>query len=280
VRVEPQERFFAFPASPRGVQQLLCERQEIPQEALSVHLWAHLWWERRRRDFTHAHAGWATPSFARSARTTLARLLRPYLCECPPAAGSPWSYISTDDSSGYGVAADRCIGALQDAGVVLDWLPYIPGSRASTFYAPGLSAAAAPPPAGGSREHPPVAVVHMVPEYFSYVRHERPEAFLVGHTVWETDRLPSHWIACMDAADLLVVPCRFNADVIEGSPVRTPVAVVPYAAPPPLPARPGALWESIPEDTLVFYTIAMGCRARESPKRSQRSCAHSPRATA
>ncbi|HTV17108.1 MAG TPA: hypothetical protein VMG12_00515, partial [Polyangiaceae bacterium] len=62
MRVEPQERFFAFPASPRGVQQLLCERHEIPQEALSVHLWAHLWWERRRRDFSHAHAGWATPS--------------------------------------------------------------------------------------------------------------------------------------------------------------------------------------------------------------------------
>lgn len=257
VRVEPQESFFAFPASPRGVSQLLCERHEIPREALSVHLWAHLWWERRRRDFTHAHAGWATPSFARSARTTLAQLLRPYLWERPPPALSPWSCISTDDVSGYGVAADRCISALQDAGVVVDWLPYIPGSGTSTFYAPGLSVAAAPPAAGGSREHPPVVVVHMVPEYFSYVRHERPEAFLVGQTVWETDRLPSHWIACMDAADLLIVPCRFNADVIEDSPVRTPVAVVPYAAPPPLPARPGALWESIPEDTLVFYTIAM-----------------------
>ena len=257
VRVEPEERFFAFPASPRGVSQLLRERHEIPQEALSVHLWAHLWWERRRRDFTHAHVGWTTPSFVRSARTTLAELLRPYLDACPTPTGSPWSYISTDDVSGYGVAADRCMSALQDAGVVLDWLPYIPGSGTSTFYAPGLSAAAAAPAAGGSREHPPVVVAHIVPEYFSYVRHERPEAFLVGHTVWETDRLPRHWIPCMDAADLLIVPCRFNADVIEDSPVRTPVAVVPYVAPPPLPASPGALWEAIPEDTLVFYTIAM-----------------------
>jgi glycosyltransferase involved in cell wall biosynthesis len=256
VCVEPQERFFAFPASPRGVSQLLCERHEIPQESLSVHLSAHLWWERHRRDFTHAHAGWTTPSFVRSARTTLAQLLRPYLDECPPPARSPWSYISADDVSGYGVAADRCMSALQDADVAMDWLPYIPDSRTSMFYAPGLSMAAAPPAAGGSHEDPPVVVVHMVPEYFPDVRHERPEAFLVGQTVWETDRLPRHWIPCMDAADLLIVPCRFNADVIEDSPVRTPVAVVPYVAPPPLPARPGALWESIPEDTLVFYTIA------------------------
>src|SRR5207248_5679483 len=129
------------------------------------------------------------------------------LCECPPPAGSPWSYISTDDVSGYGIAADRCMRALRDAGVALDWLPYIPDSGTSTFYASGLSAAAAPPPATGSREDPPVVVVHLVPEYFPQVRHERPEAFLVGHTVWETDRLPRHWIACMDAADLVVVPC-------------------------------------------------------------------------
>jgi glycosyltransferase involved in cell wall biosynthesis len=256
VRVEPQERFFAFPASARGVSQLLCERHQIPAGALSVHLWAHLWWERRRRDFTHAHAGWTTPSFVRSARTTLAELLRPYLRDCPHVAGLPWSYISTDDASGYGVAADRLMSALQDAGVVLDWLPYVPGSSTGMFYAPGLSAAAAPPAAAGSREDPPVVVAHLVPEYFPQIRKERPEAFLVGNTVWETDRLPRHWVPSMNAADLLVVPCRFNAEVIEDSPVRTPVAVVPYAAPPALPPRPEGLWESIPEDTLVFYTIA------------------------
>jgi glycosyltransferase involved in cell wall biosynthesis len=256
LRVEPQERFFAFPAGPRGISQLLCERHEIPRESLSVQLWTHLWWERRRRDFTDAHAGWTTPSFVRSARTSLAELLRPYLDERAPPAREPWSYISADDVSGYGVAADRCLSALHDAGVVTDWLPYVPESGTSMFYAQGLSAAAAPPAAGGSREDPPIVVAHMVPEYFPQVRRERPEAFLVGQTVWETDRLPRHWIACMNAADLLIVPCQFNADVIEDSPVSTPVAVVPYVAPPPLPTRPGALWESIPEETLVFYTIA------------------------
>ncbi len=257
VRVEPEERFFAFPASPRGVSQLLRERHEIPQEALSVHLWAHLGGNAAGETSAHAHVGWTTPSFVRSARTTLAELLRPYLERVSDPDRIAVELHLDRRRLGYGVAADRCMSALQDAGVVLDWLPYIPGSGTSTFYAPGLSAAAAAPAAGGSREHPPVVVAHIVPEYFSYVRHERPEAFLVGHTVWETDRLPRHWIPCMDAADLLIVPCRFNADVIEDSPVRTPVAVVPYVAPPPLPASPGALWEAIPEDTLVFYTIAM-----------------------
>jgi glycosyltransferase involved in cell wall biosynthesis len=257
VRVESQESFFAFPPTVRGLAALLRERHEIPSEALSVHLWAHLWWERRRRDFSPAHAGWATPAFVRSARSTLAEMLRPYL----PASAAPqaprWSYHSTDDVSGYGIAADRCMAALEGSGIAVDWLPYVPDSGTELFYRAGLSAAAAPPPpAGAAGGSAPVLVAHLVPEYFPYVRREHPEAFLVGHTVWETDRLPRHWASCMQQADLLVVPCRFNAQLIEAS-LNTPVAVVPHAAPPPLRARAVALWESIPAGTFVFYTIAM-----------------------
>ncbi len=259
VRVQPQESFFAFPASVRGLSALLRERHELPEEALSVHLWAHLWWERRRRDFSPANSAWATPSFLRPARSTLAEMLRPYLPELPAkAARAPrWSYLSTDDVSGYGIAADRCMAALQGAGVEVQWLPYVPDGDSELFYVPGLSAAAAPPPAGGTRGRRPVVVAHLVPEYFPHVRRERPEALLVGHTVWETDRLPAHWAACMNAADLLVVPCRFNAEVIAASQVQTPVAVVPHVAPAPLQSGSEPVWDGIPADTLVFYTIAM-----------------------
>jgi hypothetical protein len=112
------------------------------------------------------------------------------------------------------------MSALEDAGVVMGWLPYSPDSGTSMFYAPGLSAAAAPAAAGGSREGPPVVVAHMVPEYFPQVRHERPEAFLVGQTVWETDRLPRHWIACMDAVDLLIVPVPVQRRCDRGLPSK------------------------------------------------------------
>ena len=257
VRLEPQESFFAFPPTVRGLAALLRERHEIPPAALSVHLWQHLWWERRRRDFSPANAGWATPAFVRSARSTLAEMLRPYLPASEAPGGPRWSYLSTDDVSGYGIAADRCMGALEDSGIAVDWLPYVPEADTKLFYSPGLSAAASPPAAGGSEGPPPVVVAHLVPEYFPHLRREHREALLVGHTVWETDRLPGHWVACMDAADLIVVPCRFNAEVIEASRVRTPVAVVPHAAPPPLRAHAAPLRDSIPAGTFVFYTIAM-----------------------
>lgn len=275
VRVEPQRSFYAFPPSPRGLAELLRERHEIPQEALSVHLWAHLWWERRRRDFSPAHAGWATPSFVRSARSTLAELVRPYLPEAPArdAPARHWSYLSTDDVSGYGIAADRCMAALEGAGIEVDWLPYVPDAATPMFYSPGLSAAATPPPPGGVDGHTPVLVAHLTPEYYPVLRHERPEALLVGHTVWETDRLPHHWAPCLQAADLLVVPCRFNAQVIADAQVDTPVAVVPHAAPPPLALGAVPPWDSIPADTFVFYTIGMWT-ARKALERTVEAFLH------
>jgi glycosyltransferase involved in cell wall biosynthesis len=161
--------------------------------------------------------------------------------------------------SGYGIAADRCMAALEGAGVEVDWEPYVPEEREGLFYGHGLSRAAAPPARGADGERP-VVVVHHVPEYFPRVRSERGEAFLVGHTVWETDRLPRHWRECMEAVDLLVVPCRMNEEVIRRGGVRTPVAVVGHAAPAPLPAAAGeeeGPAGGFPEGTLVFYTIAM-----------------------
>ena len=47
--------------------------------AVSLHLWAHLWWDIGRLDFSPVHAGQITPDWVRSAPTTYARLARPYL---------------------------------------------------------------------------------------------------------------------------------------------------------------------------------------------------------
>ena len=156
VHVEPERSFFAFRASVRGLSALLQERHEIPPDVLSVHLWAHLWWERRRRDFSPAHAAWVEPPFVSSARSTVAELLRPYLPDRAPQASARgrgrqsgegeacaslhqrhWTYRSSDDVSGYGIAADRCVAALRGAGVTVDWLPFVPQDGTPLFYAPG-----------------------------------------------------------------------------------------------------------------------------------------------
>jgi glycosyltransferase involved in cell wall biosynthesis len=100
-----------------------------------------------------------------------------------------------------------------------------------------------------------VVVAHLVPEFLPLVRQRCPEAFVVGHTVWETDRIPDHWTQCLNSADLVVVPSHFSAAAIASSSVSRPVAVVPHVA--PLLAGPAnGAWDSIDADQFVFYTIA------------------------
>jgi glycosyltransferase involved in cell wall biosynthesis len=246
VRVEPEVSFFSFPPTQGGLVRLLEERHTLPVEALSVHLWAHLWWDRERRDFSPAHGGWCRPAFIRAAQTTFAELARPYLPRHAAPAASGWSYLSLDEDSGYGVAAERCLSALEDSGLRVEWAPFVPGGGWGLGYQP----------VPGLREpRCPVVVVHLLPEYLPLIRERQPDAFLVAHTAWETDRIPEHWVGCLDAADLVVVPSRQSAEAISVSPVRTPVAVVPHVAA-QVTGQMSPSWTGVPADVFVFYTIA------------------------
>jgi glycosyltransferase involved in cell wall biosynthesis len=230
VRVEPEGTFYPLAADRLGLARLLTERHAVPESALSVHLWAHLWWEEGRRDFTDVHAGsWS------QVPTTLTDLARPYLPESRPTGGDRWSYVSWDWYSGYAVVAGRTVAALEDSGLDVRWLPTVDGTTA---------------------ERPDGAVVvgHIVPELWRRISRP-PGAFFVGYTAWETDRLPEHWRSCLEEADLLVVPSTFNAETFAAAGVETPVAVVPHAVP-PLVERPSPLWADLPQDAFVFYTVA------------------------
>jgi glycosyltransferase involved in cell wall biosynthesis len=165
-------------------------------------------------------------------------------------------YLSPADATGYGQAAHNLLRALADLGADVGWQPFLPGRGWDLGYEP-----VAVDPSGdrqldrllGSAADD-VVVVHLPPEYFPRARAEHPAARLVGHTVWETDRLPRHWPALLEVPDVLVVPCRWNAEVIRAAGVRTPVEVVPHVVPPPSPTAP--LPGLAVDDRFVFYTIA------------------------
>ena len=258
VRVEPEVTFFSFPATPAGLSALLDERRDLQTGALTVHLWAHLWWNRLRRDFAEAHGGRYVPSFVRRARTTLAELARPYLPgpplavsagghAAPARAQGEWSYLSLDEDSGYGVAAQRCIAALEASGLAVSWTPFVTGPGWGMGYEPA---------AGSGEEHAGVVVAHLVAEYLPFIRARWPDAFLVAHTAWDTTRIPQHWIECLNEADLVIVPSRFSAAAIDRCEVSPPVAIVPHVAPPATAALSSIAWPDIPDDVVVFYTIA------------------------
>jgi glycosyltransferase involved in cell wall biosynthesis len=253
VRVEPADTFFPFPSDRAGIAQLLEEERPVPPDALSVHLWAHQWWSRERRDFTNVHAGWCTPDVLGRAHTTLGALARPWLAP-PPASvpldeGGHWQYLSCDDATGYGVAGERCRAALEESGIGVEWTPLMPGPAWGGGYqpAPWIEPRRAPHPDD-------VVVAHSVPEFFPIVRQWIPDATLVGHTVWETDRIPDHWVECLNAADLLIVPSELSRAAISAR-STSPVAVVPHVA---IQPSAGELHERAtrPDDGFVFYTIA------------------------
>ena len=79
VHVEPEETFFAFPSSTDGLRRLLVDDEPAPPGARSVHLWAHLWWDRARTDFSAVHAGLLTEDHIRNVDTTFNRLARRFL---------------------------------------------------------------------------------------------------------------------------------------------------------------------------------------------------------
>ncbi|MFZ1062610.1 MAG: glycosyltransferase [Acidimicrobiales bacterium] len=276
VHVEGQETFFPFAATSNGFRELFFERHELSPNSTSVHLWAHLWWRRSRQDFSYAHERWCQPAAIRGARTTFADLAREYVPESEPSRAnarslsadeaSQWIYCLLDEMSGYGVAADRCVDALEASGLEVSWVPFVPGSswklgyqpafdndylvvsdNGQTSSTPGIAAFQ-----GGRRE---VVVAHLVPEYLPAIRERREDAFLVSHTAWETDRIPRHWKAHLELADLIVVPSTFSADAVRRSEVATPVAVLPHVAARLHPSG-SRLWNNVPKDLTVFYTIA------------------------
>ena len=89
VHIEPQRTFYRHMWTREGLHTLLegCDRDTTGM--VSIHLWAHLWWSRRRRDFSNFHAGRITEKFVRQVDTTYNLLARRHLPAPGLRAASP-----------------------------------------------------------------------------------------------------------------------------------------------------------------------------------------------
>src|SRR5439155_4707210 len=65
VHVEPSRSFFPFGSDREGIASIL-ERRASTEGALSIHLWSHLWWDARRRDYSDVHGGLITEDHVRT----------------------------------------------------------------------------------------------------------------------------------------------------------------------------------------------------------------------
>jgi hypothetical protein len=79
IHVVPQPYFYKHAATPRGVRALLEGHDHDTTDVYSLHLWAHLWWDAWRTDFSTLHAAEITVQHIRNVDTTYTLLARRFL---------------------------------------------------------------------------------------------------------------------------------------------------------------------------------------------------------
>jgi hypothetical protein len=79
LRVLPREYFYRYGSTIEGLRGLLQESDRERGDLYSVHLWAHLWWDAARTDFSPVHAAEIDEGWIRTRDCTFARLARPFL---------------------------------------------------------------------------------------------------------------------------------------------------------------------------------------------------------
>jgi hypothetical protein len=83
ILVLPQRVFYRHGPGREGIVALFEQRDDRIEGIASLHLWAHLWWDVAREDFTHFHAGLFTPDWVARGSSTVATIAQRYL----PASG-------------------------------------------------------------------------------------------------------------------------------------------------------------------------------------------------
>ena len=83
IYVAPQSAFYDFIWSKESIADLFERKVGIRHNVYSIHLWAHLWWDRSRKDFSCFHQGLLNHAYVNKAKSTYAALAKPFLPQKP-----------------------------------------------------------------------------------------------------------------------------------------------------------------------------------------------------
>jgi glycosyltransferase involved in cell wall biosynthesis len=147
------------------------------------------------------------------------------------------NYIGPADHTGYGCAALQYVKLLLDGGSQVHFQPLLPGPAFGLWYE-CASVDRLPPVLRGRCSQrlfaDAVTILHCVPEYYpsirQWLRHRGVEGPLLGMTVWETTRIPSHWPALIHQVDGLIVPSEWNREVFLASGINRQIFCVPHVS--------------------------------------------------
>jgi glycosyltransferase involved in cell wall biosynthesis len=179
-------------------------------------------------------------------------------------------YASEWLSSGYGIAARRCLQSLSHCPIDLAWEPLLDTDLGRLRTTQSGSAPAGLRAMRKAFSDDEALVLHSVPRSWNAVAADIRPKHIIGHTVWETEQIPTPWLREMDLVDEFWVPTRWNQRTFEET-FHRPVHLVPYVAataepsPPPVVLREGDFvvatiaewtWRKRPDRTVAAFVDA------------------------
>lgn len=109
IHVEPSSTFYPYMWTREALTELFEGVSDRHRDACSLHLWNHLWWDRRRVDFSSFHQALINEAQIRTHDTTFNRLARPFLPDAPPPSWQDSTAFRTRDALGWMTGlAGRC----------------------------------------------------------------------------------------------------------------------------------------------------------------------------
>lgn len=99
-------------------------------------------------------------------------------------------------------------------------------------------------------------IVHSTPDLWERWTNFEGNKYVIGYTVWETNKLDPRWTQACNKVDEVWLPCKWNMEVFRDSGVTTPLYKIPHAIDvPDLEALPSFNLQGISQDCYVFYSI-------------------------
>ncbi len=133
------------------------------------------------------------------------------------------TYISACfDNSGYAEAARNHIAALVHGGANVSVFPVSFENFKSDLGSLGEMIKSLVHQKNNSKIH----IIHLTPDNYSQAIDNKK--YNIGYAAWETDRIPSVWVAQINQLDELWVPCKHNVEVFKNSGVAIPVYCMPH----------------------------------------------------
>lgn len=79
IHIEPSRTFYRHMWTIVGIRTLFEECDRDVEGVISMHLWSHLWWSEKRKDFSSFHGDLITEDYIRNVDTTYNLIARPFL---------------------------------------------------------------------------------------------------------------------------------------------------------------------------------------------------------